>query len=210
MHGYTSILLHIFPAKNMQTELLKAIQRLSEDGILSLERGTCIDEYLTTQKPKEQSQKSPNVLKHQLEKSFLTPPTSFSLEWLDKLQEYVPSLSSIGSRLTLGAGDGISTLILPGFMNLRRPKPGLSFVSPEMVWTAKFRAIEKSLSLQTPRPLKTQHLSYESPLIGRILSVELPAFSPLYQLDLMLYKKLHLSRTRCSLKASRIAWSKSL
>lgn len=117
----------------MQTELLEAIQRLGEDGILGVEYGTCIDEFLTTQKPKQQSQKSPNVLKHQLEKSFLTPPTSFSSEWLDKLQEYVPFLTSIESQLILGAGDGISTLILLTFTNLRRPKPELSFVSPEMV-----------------------------------------------------------------------------
>lgn len=71
----------------MQSELHNAIQRLSENGILSHKRGTCIDEFLTTQKPKDRSQRSPNVLKHQLEKLFLTPPASLGPEWLDKLQE---------------------------------------------------------------------------------------------------------------------------
>lgn len=81
----------------MQPELLNAIQRLSEDGVLSHERGTCIDEFLTTPKPKDQCLKSPNALKRRLEKSFLTPPASLSAEWLDKLQEYVPSLLSVES-----------------------------------------------------------------------------------------------------------------
>lgn len=75
--------------------MLKAIQRLSEEGCL--ERGTCIDELLTSQKPKDQSRNPPNVLKHQLEKSLLTPQTSLSTEWLDKLQQYVPYLPTIES-----------------------------------------------------------------------------------------------------------------
>lgn len=104
--------------------MFKAIQRLSEEGNICLEHGTCIDELLTSRKSKDQSRNSPDVLKHQLEKSLLTPPTSLSTDWLDKLQEYVPYLPTIESQLILGAGDGISTPILLTFMNFLRPRPG--------------------------------------------------------------------------------------
>lgn len=103
--------------------MFKAIQRLSEEGIICLERGSCIDELLTLQKPKDQSRNSPNVLKHKLEKSLLTPPTSLSTEWLDKLQECVPCLPTVASKLILGAGDGLSTLISLTFTNFSRPRP---------------------------------------------------------------------------------------
>lgn len=102
--------------------MLKAIQRLSEEG--SLELGTCIDELLTSQKPKDQSRNPPNVLKHQLEQSLITPQTSLSTAWLDKLQQYVPYLPTTTSQLILGAGDGISILILLTFTSFRRPRPG--------------------------------------------------------------------------------------
>lgn len=178
-------------------EMLKAIQRLSEEGYL--QQVKCIDEVLTSQKPKDQTRNPPNVLKHQLEKSLLTPQTSLRTEWLDKLQQYAPYLPTTDSQLILGTGDGISTLILLTFTNYRRPRPGRRFVSLEMVWTAKFRVTQKSLSLQIPRPPKTRPPSNESLLIGRIVYVELLAVSPLYRLDSMVCQKLYHPMTRCSM-----------
>lgn len=177
-------------------EMLKAIQRLSEERCL--QQGNYIDEVLTSQKPKDQTRNSPNVLKHQLEKSLLSPPTPLRTVWLDKLQQYIPYLPPTDTQLILGTGDGIFTLILLTFTNCRRPRPGRRFVSLEMVWTAKFRDTKNSLSLQIPTPPKTRPPSNESLLIRRIVYVELLAASPLYRLDSMVCQKLYYQMRGCS------------
>ena len=68
----------------MDPKLLEAVWRLrikSEDG------EDCIDAPLHEQRPQKRKRPSPAELKKQLEDEFLTPPTAFSLEWLNKVQE---------------------------------------------------------------------------------------------------------------------------
>ena len=55
--------------------------RLSSDKI------DTVDDILDQAKPRKRVKKSPEQVKAQLEKDFLTPSTTFSPAWLDRLQQ---------------------------------------------------------------------------------------------------------------------------
>ncbi len=77
----------------MTTDLLRAVNELvigAEEG-----DGGCIDDRLTSQRPKARSQRDPEALKRKLESDFLTPPTSFGPEWLNRLQQYVIKMEAM-------------------------------------------------------------------------------------------------------------------
>ncbi|KAL8830040.1 MAG: hypothetical protein Q9191_001657 [Dirinaria sp. TL-2023a] len=46
-----------------------------------------IDDLLTSERPRKKRRRSRESMKKELEESFLTPPTSFNVEWLNKLQQ---------------------------------------------------------------------------------------------------------------------------
>ncbi len=46
-----------------------------------------IDSILDSQRPRKRAKQDPEALKLSLEEKYLTPSTSFSLEWLNKLQQ---------------------------------------------------------------------------------------------------------------------------
>lgn len=71
----------------MTTDLLKAIEGISIGRAENSDRESCIDEMLMDQRPRKPKSKTTDDLKQQLEVSFLTPPTSFNSEWLDRLQQ---------------------------------------------------------------------------------------------------------------------------
>lgn len=74
----------------MVSELLNAVERLRnsvEKLDLGLDRS--IDAILCEQRPKVQATRAQDALKRDLEEDYLTPPTSFSSEWLNTLQQYV-------------------------------------------------------------------------------------------------------------------------
>ena len=71
----------------MLADLLKAIKGTSIGPGEISKQDDCIDEMLTDQRPRKPKSKTTEDLKQQLETSFLTPPTSFSSEWLDRLQQ---------------------------------------------------------------------------------------------------------------------------
>jgi antiviral helicase SKI2 len=48
-----------------------------------------IDSILDSQRPRKRVKQDPEELKRSLEEKYLTPSTSFSTEWLNKLQQYV-------------------------------------------------------------------------------------------------------------------------
>lgn len=54
---------------------------------LSSERVDSVDDILDQAKPRKRIRKSPEEVKTQLEKDFLTPSTTFSPAWLDRLQQ---------------------------------------------------------------------------------------------------------------------------
>ena len=51
-----------------------------------------IDHILNEQRPTKRAKKSRDELKRELEDEFLAPSSSFSEEWLNKLQQYIFSL----------------------------------------------------------------------------------------------------------------------
>ena len=72
----------------MSTELIEAVERLRlrSDDAESRHDG-CIDDILDENRPRKR--KRPNVpeIKEQLEHDFLTPPTVFGPDWLNKFQQ---------------------------------------------------------------------------------------------------------------------------
>lgn len=66
----------------MATDLAGALQGLRLD-----ENDVNIDDILFEQRPRKKVKQNSAELKSDLEKSFLTPSTSFSTEWLNKLQQ---------------------------------------------------------------------------------------------------------------------------
>ncbi len=75
----------------MTARLLNAIEALHSkaqgEGILGKDVES-IDQILSKQRPRKgKLRKTPGEVKSELTKSFLTPPTSLSDEWLNKLQQ---------------------------------------------------------------------------------------------------------------------------
>ena len=73
----------------MTAELLNVVKglRMTDGG--DQDQSVPIDEMLKKSQSKKRPRKAPGALKKELEDSFLNPPTSFSPEWLNKLQQYV-------------------------------------------------------------------------------------------------------------------------
>lgn len=74
----------------MTSDLLRAVERLrivANDR--DLDQDECIDSTFGRQRPRNPTQRDTQTLREELEKNFLTPPTSFDAEWLNKLQQYV-------------------------------------------------------------------------------------------------------------------------
>ncbi len=46
-----------------------------------------VDQILDSQRPRKRMKQDQEALKLELEEKYLTPPTSFSTEWLNKLQK---------------------------------------------------------------------------------------------------------------------------
>ncbi len=92
----------------MKTELLNAVKGLQLNDGDNQDQSFSIDEMLKESRSKKQQRKAPDALKKELEDSFLNPPTSFSPEWLNKLQQYVGQSSVLEVRLRFSIGDGTS------------------------------------------------------------------------------------------------------
>ena len=92
----------------MSKELLNAIQQVH---VFSLDKtqdnNDCIDAFLDEPGQRKQPRKSLDTVKEDLESQFLKPSTSFSTEWLNKLQGYVcsPQLRS-SNNTKFRTGDG--------------------------------------------------------------------------------------------------------
>jgi antiviral helicase SKI2 len=72
--------------------LSKAIKQVSE---LELESDNWIDNILDERRPRKRVKPTDEEHCAQLEKEFLTPSTTFSTEWLNKLQQYALSSPTI-------------------------------------------------------------------------------------------------------------------
>ncbi len=77
----------------MGTDLLNAVKGLQIKDEDDKDRDFSIDDILTKSRPRKRSRRAPEALKRNLEEAFLTPPTSFNSEWLNKLQQYVGQFS---------------------------------------------------------------------------------------------------------------------
>lgn len=71
----------------MEADLLAAVDALRISEGQSQHGIDCIDALLAEQRPKKRRRKSLDSAKKELEQAFLQPPTSFSIEWLNKLQQ---------------------------------------------------------------------------------------------------------------------------
>ena len=67
----------------MTDTLADSLERLH----LASENQECIDEILDEAKPRKRVRISPEAIKANLERDFLTPSTTFSPAWLDRLQQ---------------------------------------------------------------------------------------------------------------------------
>ena len=68
----------------MDEDLLRAVKACT----ISAEKAEgCIDDKFGKQTPKVRTERNPDTIKKDLESEFLTPPTSFGLEWLNRLQQ---------------------------------------------------------------------------------------------------------------------------
>ena len=72
----------------MTQEVVEAADKLQTgSGQLDAGEDGCIDDILSEPRPRIRSKPTPQNIKQDLEQSFLTPPASFGLEWLNKLQQ---------------------------------------------------------------------------------------------------------------------------
>ncbi|KAK3673037.1 Antiviral helicase ski2 [Recurvomyces mirabilis] len=87
-------------ANTMEVEgdLASAFQRLS---VASAKLDGDIDDMLDQAKPRKRIRKSPEEIKAQLEKQCLTPSTTFSPEWLDRLQQRWDAPTNYNELFTL-------------------------------------------------------------------------------------------------------------
>ena len=74
---------------DMAQSLLGAVSKLHmvDEGLQLSEGEKGIDDILSEERTKKNSKATPQEIKQELEKSFLTPPTSFGSEWLNKFQQ---------------------------------------------------------------------------------------------------------------------------
>ena len=75
-------------ALDMDEDLLQAVEKLhlvSEKAKASV--GACIDSRLFEARPRTRKRATTDELKARLQKDFLTPPTTFGPEWLNRFQQ---------------------------------------------------------------------------------------------------------------------------
>ena len=77
----------------MSTDLVRALENIHfSSRKQSHGDDECIDVFLTKSRPRKRARKASEQIKKDLEEEILKPSTTFSTEWLNKLQEYVKSL----------------------------------------------------------------------------------------------------------------------
>lgn len=76
---------HQTPMADSLIEALKRVHISSSDALAD----DWIDGILDSTRPRKRIKQSPEALKASLEQKYLTPSTSFSTEWLNKLQQYI-------------------------------------------------------------------------------------------------------------------------
>ena len=90
----------------MASQLVHAVERLrisQENSTTELEN--IIDNKLQEYRARKKQHRSPAEMKAVLEEEFLSPPTAFGPEWLNKFQQYVVRHSFlILLTIVLGAG----------------------------------------------------------------------------------------------------------
>tara|TARA_R110002060_G_scaffold49823_3_gene60728 strand:- start:16 stop:234 length:219 start_codon:yes stop_codon:yes gene_type:complete len=72
----------------MADSLVSALERVHLSDTAADDRADdWIDSILEEQRPRKRIKQSPEDLKRELEEKYLTPSTSFSVDWLNKLQQ---------------------------------------------------------------------------------------------------------------------------
>lgn len=72
----------------MADSLVSALEKVHlGNAALQDKEDDWIDHILDEQRPRKRAKQDPEELKRELERKFLTPSTSFSTEWLNKLQQ---------------------------------------------------------------------------------------------------------------------------
>lgn len=71
----------------MAEALAKSLQKVHISSTADSRDDDWIDSILDQQGPRKRVKEDPNDLKKELDRKFLTPSTSFSTEWLNKLQQ---------------------------------------------------------------------------------------------------------------------------
>jgi antiviral helicase SKI2 len=72
----------------MADSLVSALEKVHlSNAALEDKEDDWIDHILNEQCPRKRTKQDPEELKRELERKFLTPSTSFSTEWLNKLQQ---------------------------------------------------------------------------------------------------------------------------
>lgn len=74
-----------------QDDLAENIRQVS---LLETESDDWIDGILDQRRPRKRVKPTETEIRNKLEEQFLTPSHNFSTEWLNKLQQYVQSLTS--------------------------------------------------------------------------------------------------------------------
>ena len=82
----------------MAEDLRAALEKVRVSALSMPNQDGWIDGILEQQIPRKRQKRSKDELKKDLERDFLTPPTRFSIDWLNKLQQYVRMLSTDGKR----------------------------------------------------------------------------------------------------------------
>lgn len=101
----------------MTPDLLLAVERLRIANVHKMDESEGIDDILSQPRPKKRIQRDHQAVKKELERTILTPQTSFDGEWLNKLQQYV--VQSRGPRISLTClmDDGTCPQITLGYTN---------------------------------------------------------------------------------------------
>lgn len=71
----------------MTEALAESLQRVHISSTADSRDDDWIDSILDQQGPRKRVKEDPHDLKKELDRKFLTPSTSFSTEWLNKLQQ---------------------------------------------------------------------------------------------------------------------------
>ena len=76
----------------MNSDLIHAVERFGIKEAAG--QDDCIDDKLHLPLPPHRTKRDPEAIKRQLEAEFLTPPTSFGPEWLNRLQQYASRIEA--------------------------------------------------------------------------------------------------------------------